>query len=154
MSTLWQVSTRLPQQGDGPELLLARLLTTHLRETVIPNSSANATRSTGVLTARGFRGMLIHLDITAYGGGGGILPAIDAEDPTTGRWATLVTLNGGGWLTGPGNYVVSYGPGVGAGTGGTVLSDRGGVIPERYRITITHSTSHAHFYSVATTLFV
>lgn len=37
-------------------------------------------------------------------------------------------------------------------TGGTVLSDRGGIIPERFRITINHSTSHAHFYSVGLTL--
>ena len=71
MSSDWQITSRVPRQGDSLDLLVARMLTTHLRETVFASSSANATRSSGVLSARGFRGILIHLDITAYGGGGG-----------------------------------------------------------------------------------
>lgn len=79
MSTPWQIATRVPQQGDSFDLLIARLLTTHLTEVVLPSATANAGRTSDLLKARGFRGMIVHVSITGYGGGGGIIPYIEAK---------------------------------------------------------------------------
>ncbi len=103
------VSIPFPQRGDSVEALLAR---GQLRRTYgvgLTLASRNtATYSTAIETY-GFNRLFLYMNTTVSGGGTGILPIVQYQNPSSGTWHTLTQVSG--FLTGLGWFLYGVGPG-------------------------------------------
>lgn len=132
-------------------MLLARLAAGPIDATGLSSASRNSTTSTASISSKGFRGILFYLDLTVYGGAGLVYPIIEALDPASGKWITLVSFNTA--ISSVSAWSYAYGPGVSAGSGATIaIGDRGGLLPSTFRLTVYHSTANAHTYSLGYSL--
>lgn len=121
-------------------------------QTVLPSAARTATTVTDeVQAAVGSRGVLIYLNLSVRGAAETITPTIQIKDPVTNTWIAYAALTATAavgeyaWLVGP------YATGAGTATAG---KDAGIALvavpmPSRWRLSLVHSGSTAHTYSVA-----
>lgn len=145
------ITSRVAQQGDPVEVLLARLLAVQSQRvtgTALASASRTSTTQSLDIDCTGFRGLMVTLSVTAVPGAGSLALRIRARDPVTGQlvgiWigtttVTTVTLG-----------AAMFGPGYGGLSGGNpgVLGGGGIHLPDTIRIEVNHSTADPYTYSV------
>lgn len=125
------ITSRLPQQGDPVEVLLARLLASTAQRvtgTALALATRNATTQSSVIDCTGFRGIIIYHRVTAVPGVDTVRLTIRGIDPVSGQ--AFATSNGA-TISAAGNYVTTIGPGFGTPS----------ALPDQIRIEVTHSPS-------------
>ncbi len=93
----------------------------------------------------GRRGMHVIIDVTAVTATPSVVPTIDALDPISGKWYTLLT---GAAITATGTTVLKIYPGIAA-QANAAASD---VVPGTFRVVMTHGDADSITYSVAVRL--
>lgn len=118
---------------------------------IAPSAARTVTYSPGEQPANyKHRGVLLVVDLTAVAATETITPAIDFYDDISGKWINLITGTAIG-SNGTASYLVY--PGVGTAAAG-ITKVAGFCLPRRWRVTITHSASGAHTYSVGAHLLL
>lgn len=90
----------------------------------------------------GARGMHAVIDVTAITASPSVVPTIDGYDPLSGKWYNLLT---GAAITATGTTVLKIYPGIAA-QANAAASD---VVPDVFRIVMTHADADSITYSVA-----
>lgn len=125
------ITSRLPQQGDPVEVLLARLLAITAQRvtgTALALTTRNATTQSSVIDCTGFRGIIIYHRITAVPGVDTVRLTVRGIDPVSGQ---AFALANGTAQSAAGIYATTVGPGFGVAS----------ALPDQIRIEITHSPS-------------
>lgn len=142
------INTRWPQTSDAERQLLARLAATCLAGTAL----ASATRTTSTITtdisARGFRGLIVYLNVTSASGTGGLTPRLIAKDPLSG--VTSVSAGVSAAATSTGLRVYHFGPGVGtlAGTG-IGWGAASVMLSQTFQLQVLHGDASNYTYSLS-----
>lgn len=125
------ITSRLPQQGDPVEVLLARLLATQSQRvtgTALAAATRNSTTQSAIIDCTGFRSIIVFFRLTAVPGVDTVRVTIRGIDPVSGLAMVLVQT---GTISTVTNTTVIAGPGA-----GTAMA-----LPDQIRIEITHSAS-------------
>ncbi len=141
------ISTRIPQSSDTERQLLARLCTSCISGTAL----ASATRTTSTITtdisARGFRGLILYLNVTAASGTGGLTPRLIAKDPLSG--VTSVSAAVSAAATSTGLRVFHFGPGVGTLSGtGIGWGAASVMLSNTFQLQVLHGDASNYTYSL------
>lgn len=113
-----------------------------VRYTVFASAARTATPTAGDYTMHGRRGMHLVIDATAAAATPSVVPKIEAYDPVSGKWYTLLE---GAAITGTGTTVLKVYPGITA-AANVSASD---VVPDRWRVSMTHADADSITYSVS-----
>lgn len=135
------ITSRLPQQGDPVEVLLARLLASQSQRvtgTALALATRNATTLSGIIDCTGFRAIVVFFRVTAAPGTDTVRIQLRGIDPTSGLSGFGVAL--ASTVSTPTTAAYSFGPGC------TIAT----ALPDQIRIEVTHSpTPSGNFdYSV------
>lgn len=100
--------TRIPQQGDPAEVLLAKALWfPYTRSTYIPATGSITTQTTGVsIDTRGARALWASVNVSAISGGT-LAVQLQWQDPATGTWVPAWTSSTG--ISAAGSYMFLIG---------------------------------------------
>lgn len=146
------ILTRAAQVGDGLLSLLARLVGSPRRFTLLASTARTATTSSSQFDAYGSRGLLIYLNTSSASGTGGLLVRVDYLDPETGLWFAGPYAPASAKTT-TGTFTFIIGPGVSVGAGTTLnaanCGDRGGILGSEMRVTVLHQDATPYTYSLA-----
>lgn len=116
--------------------------TTTVRRTVFASAARTATATSDTYTMDGARGLHVVIDVTAVTSTPSVVPTIDAFDPLSAKWYTLLT---GAAITATGTTVLKIYPGIAA-SANVAASD---IVPETFRVVMTHADTDSITYSVA-----
>lgn len=125
------ITSRLPQQGDPVEVLLARLLASTAQRvtgTALSQATRNATTQSAVIDCTGFKGIIVYHRVNGVPGVDTVRVTIRGIDPVSGQAFQIAT---GSAQSSTGIYAVVAGPGFATPT----------ALPDQIRIEITHSPS-------------
>lgn len=126
------ITSRLPQQGDPVEVLLARLLASTAQRvtgTALTAATRNATTQSAIIDCTGFRSIVVYLRVTAAPGTTDkVSVTLRGIDPASGQAFALAQSGTFSTVTAA---VFSFGPGVGIAVS----------LPDQIRIEVTHSPS-------------
>ncbi len=93
------------------------------------------------------RGVLVHLNVTAASGTGGLTVRVQAKDPVSGAYVSLNAAPA--VVTAVGTFAYLLYPGAGA--GGLTQATSGG-LPRTWRVQVTHGDASSYTYSVGAVL--
>lgn len=96
------------------------------------------------------RGVLLFVNVTAVSGTGGITPALQAKDPITGNYGTLISMSSAITSTGLRVYMIYPG----ASTTGALAQAVQQVLPRTWRVFISVVDASSYTYSVGYSLIV
>lgn len=144
------ITSRLPQQGDPVEVLLARMLANTAQRvtgTALASLSRTSTTLSTDIDCSGFSRIVAYLDVTSSPGAGTLAFRILARNPITSVYGVLFA---GTPSAIAGMYVGSWGPGCsGVAVGGLGFLGAGGIaLPDVVRLQIVHSTADPYTYSL------
>lgn len=112
-------------------------------QTVLASAARTATVTSGNYKARGARGIIAILDVTAASGTGGLQVGLQAYDPTSDKSVVLHTLPTAVTATGTKAYV--FYPGA-ASVGTNAYST---ALPEVFNLKVTAGDSSSNTYSLS-----
>ena len=112
-------------------------------------SAARTTAQTGstMINAENAKGILVHLDVTAASGTGGLTLAVKGIDPVSGNATALLTAGAAVTATGTKSYLLYPGA-----SGGSVTTAVSGALPYKYRVDVAVGDASSNTYSVGYTL--
>lgn len=113
-----------------------------IRKTAYASAARTATPTAVELTAEGRRGVHVVIDVTAITSSPSVVPTIDAYDPLSGKWYNLLTGNA---ITDTGTTVLKVHPEIGTLANGAARD----VVPDVFRVVMTHGDADSITYSVA-----
>lgn len=113
-----------------------------VRKTAYASAARTATPTAVELTSEEARGLHLVIDVTAITSTPSVVPTIDAYDPLSGKWYNLLTGNA---IVATGTTVLKIYPGIVAVPNGAA-SD---VVPDVFRVVMTHADADSITYSVA-----
>lgn len=142
------ILTTIPQTSDNERELLSRLCAGNLVATALASAARTVTTLSTSQSSRGFSGILLHLNVTAASGTGGLTLRLVAVDPVTGASSGLAALTGA--VTTVGHRTLAVGPGLGAASGAAVVSSGaiGLPLPMTFQIQVIHGDASIYTYSV------
>lgn len=147
------ITSRVPQQGDPVNVLLARLLASQCQRvtgTALASAIRSATTSSADIDTSGFRGIVVYVFVSAASGTGGLRIAIRGRDPVTTNYMQLGITNTP--MVAVGNQVAVFGQGVGsviqASIGAGVNGCLSTFLPDVVRVEIVHGDLSNYTYSV------
>jgi hypothetical protein len=142
-------TSRFPDSADSERQLLARNMAARVSSTVLASAARTATTTTANLRGNGFEKLLIHINVTAASGTGGLTLRVVAVDPITGASSGYCALTGA--MTAIGHRTLAIGPGFGAVSGASVVSAGaiGLPLPDTFQIQVLHGDASSYTYSVA-----
>lgn len=112
-----------------------------VRKTAYLSAARTATPTAVELTSERARGMHLVIDVTAITSSPSVVPTIDAYDPLSGKWYNLLTGNA---ITATGTTVLKIYPG----SGTIVNAAASDIIPDAFRVTMTHGNADSITYTV------
>lgn len=112
---------------------------------VYPSASRTATPTAVTLENMDHRGCILTVDATTIASTETITPKIEYYDPVSQKWVALLTASAAIAAAGTKAYLIY--PGAGAASGG-ITQVAAFPLPRRIKVTITHSSTGAHVYSV------
>lgn len=112
-----------------------------VRKTAFVSAPRTATPTNAELATDGARGMHLVIDVTAITASPSVVPTIDGYDPLSGKWYNLLT---GVAITATGTTVLKIYPGI-ATAANAAASD---VVPDTFRVVMTHADADSITYSV------
>lgn len=113
-----------------------------IRQSVFASAARTATPTPGDYTMSGRRGMHLVIDVTALSDTPSVVPQVEAYDPLSGRWYALLT---GAAITATGTTVLKVYPGIAT----QINAAASDIVPDRWRVTMTHADSDSVTYSAA-----
>lgn len=113
-----------------------------IRETVYASTARTATPTASVFTMRGRRGLHVVIDVTSITASPSVVPTIECFDPLSSKWYAVLT---GAAVTATGTTVLKVYPGIAA-SANAAASD---IIPDEWRVVMTHGDSDSITYSVS-----
>lgn len=143
-------NTRVPQQGDSIETLLAKGLSLPERGTLLASAARTATTFSSVIDLAGARAIALFLNVSSASGTGGLRVGLQYLDPESGTWLTLVNFDTAA-LTATGTRVYCAGIGIGTIASGTASgfgSIAGVPLTSQMRIAVTHLDASSYTYSI------
>lgn len=146
------ITSRLPQQGDPVEVLLARLLASTAQRvtgTALAAASRTITTQSSNIDVTGFSAIMVVLNVTSVPGAGGIFLRVRGVDPATGQLVLLSSSSA--TITSVSISAGMWGRGLGANSGATnpALGCCGIALPDIVRLEVAHSTGDPYTYSVS-----
>jgi hypothetical protein len=114
-------------------------------KTVYASMARTATPTAIAQTTEGRRGLHLVIDVTAVVDTPSVVPTIEALDPVSGKWYSLLV---GAAIVATGTTVLKVYPGIAPVAGGAA-SD---VVPNTFRVTMTHADADSITYSVSASL--
>lgn len=116
--------------------------------TALASATRSATTITGdISNAKGCRGVIVYLNVTAASGTGGLTPRLFGVEPTTNTVATIASAATA--ATTVGTRIYHFGPGVGGVNGATIAWGGAGVmLGGRFQIQVLHGDASNYTYSV------
>lgn len=112
-----------------------------IRKTAFTSSARTATPTNAELTTEGARGLHLVIDVTAVTSTPSVVPTVDAYSPLANKWYNLLT---GVAITATGTTVLKIYPGI-ATAANAAASD---VVPDTFRVVMTHGNANSITYSV------
>lgn len=145
------ITSRLPQQGDPVEVLLARLLAStsqRVTGTALASLSRTSTTQSSDIDCTGFKALLVIVSVTAVPGAGGLQLRLRARDPVTGNLPGIFI--GTTTISAVSLNSAMFGPGFGGFVNGSAggLGGAGIHLPDTIRIEVSHATADPYTYSV------
>lgn len=125
------ITSRLPQQGDPVEVLLARLLASTAQRvtgTALTVATRNATTQSSFIDCTGFKSIVVYFRVTAVPGTDTVRITLRGNDPASG---SALVIASSPIVSTVASNVYSFGPGVGIAVN----------LPDQIRIEVTHSPS-------------
>jgi hypothetical protein len=122
------ITSRVPQQGDPVNVLLARLLATQSQRvtgTALSMATRTTTTQSATIDCTGFRGIIIYFRVTSAPGTDTVRITVRGLDPV---WGGYTMFAQGPGQNAPSATAVSIGPGFTIATG----------LPDQIRIEVTH----------------
>jgi hypothetical protein len=147
-------STLAAELGDSIGRTMQKVLESIRAQTVrtVGTALASAARTVTTLSSnvslRNEKAVLVHLNVSAASGTGGLTLRLVAVDPVTGASSGYATLTG--TITTVGHRTLAVGIGAGAATGAAVVSS-GGVglpCPTTWAVQVIHADASSYTYSV------
>lgn len=144
------LTTRKPQQEDGQNQLLARLIGVPERGVILASAARTSTTTSTPVDWAKARGVLLYINITAASGTGGLSVFPEYQDPVSLAWNRLWNYPAtAARLTSNGLYLAVVGDGYGVQSGGVI---QGGFVSAPLgsvmRITVNHGDASSYTYSV------
>ncbi len=115
------------------------------RITLLSSAVRAVTNSTSVIANPGARGLHLVIDMTAVPGVDTVTPKIEGYDETSQKYYTILT---GAAIVATGTTVLKIYPGITA-SANVAVSD---ILPDSFRVTMTHSAATNFTYSVGASL--
>lgn len=115
---------------------------TVVRKTVYASAARTATPTAFESSTEGARGLHLVIDVTSVTASPSVVPTIDGHDPLSGKWYNLLT---GVAITATGTTVLKIYPGI-ATLANAAASD---VVPDVFRVVMTHGDADSITYTVA-----
>lgn len=140
-----------PQQGDSIQTLLARLIGTEDRGTLLASAARTASVTANLPSpVRGRRAAVLFWDVTAASGTGGLTLAIQALDPMSLKWfewgfCPTSTVTGSRIVTIGAGYAAS---GITLNAGGNQSFVTQLPLVSQVRIRISHADASSYTYSL------
>lgn len=121
--------------------------------TALASAARTATTYSADITNHNASGIVLIVNVTAYGGAGSITLAIEVKDPVSGGYPSLILT---GAITAVGTYKYVIYPGIAAPVSMTTgLNGTAGYpLPRTFRIRSTHADATSHTYSVGYALIL
>lgn len=113
-----------------------------IRETLYASVARTATPTAGLVSMRGRRGVQIVIVATASADTPSVVPTIQCHDPLSDTFYTILT---GAAITGASTVVLTVYPGATA----VANVSTGNVIPDVFKVVMTHADGDSITYSVA-----
>lgn len=145
------ITSRVPQQGDPVNVLLARLLVSQCQRvtgTALAAASRTITTQSTNIDVTGFSAIMVVLNVTSVPGAGSISLRVRGVDPATGQLVLLSASSAS--ITSVSISAGMWGRGLGAnnGAGMPALGCCGIALPDIVRLEVSHSTGDPYTYSV------
>lgn len=112
---------------------------------LLPSVARTATLSTAVQSSEGASGVKVTVDLTVLAATETVTPKIEFQDPASLKWVTLLT---GAAIAATSTVTYTVYPGVTV-AANVAVSD---CLPATWRVTLTHSSTGAHTYTVGVNL--
>lgn len=137
----------LPDSADSERQLLARSLGGITSSTLMASAARTATTITAALSSRGFSGALIHWNVTAASGTGGLTLRLVAVDPISAVQTVVGSLPA---VTTVGSRIFQIAPGVGGAAVASVFSNAGLIgarLPTTFQVQVLHADASSYTYA-------
>lgn len=144
------LATRLDYSNDSINLGAVGGVVPIADFTALASAVRAASTQSADFTNNGYKGIILHLNVSAVPGTDTITPTIDVKDPISGNYKQIYSLGSALSTTGYRAYEIYPG----APSSGAWTAVASGVIPHTWRVNVTHSAGSNFTYSVGITTFI